>query len=211
MAQFSEIQKMFMARPIEVYWAGFHASSFSLMEAGWEFGIEKQPSYASYHDELQVIMRNQKHKLQAWSNRFLDYSRLDDYRVAGELPHQIEIQRMAANIQMHVMGPGHPGREAVLHGFDGYSRMAGMHRGLDRKYEISIHELFERLSPPEGFSKVNEESKVYVPDHTVPELMALIKEKQKPIQDEIRKRKARNAAVAETPSAIIIPIGAATA
>jgi len=206
-----------MARPIEVYWAGFHANSFDLMRNGWEFGAEKRHSPEYMHEEIQVIMQNKRFRLQAWSNRFLDYGtamhmQRDRYgTMSSQLPPQIEIQQMSTGIQMHVMGPGHPGREAVLHGFDGSSHAMDMHRGLDRKYEISIHELFERLSPPEGFNKVDDESKVYVPDHSVPELMAMIKEKQKPIQDEIRKRKAKNAPVAETPSAIIIPIGAMSA
>lgn len=175
-----------------LHWIGWETDVYSLARQGWNFYTDTDYMYRSYS----LAMQNDKYNIIGYIQRIaMEFMEEYGYKIREEslnnanhwfpkLPVNFLNFKQAITIQnLGVQNATFSKVEEV------YS--------MPHSTSIKLTDLLP--------DNKKEESRIIVPEYTIPELMNMIKEKQRPMQDEIRKAQRKDEHV-EKPVAQIVSI-----
>lgn len=185
----SEIERIPISYPVKVFFAGFESDTFRLQRAGWQLSMENTIEMCRDGHTVRLAMKHEQARLYALTNRVPLGSR---YLAAVTFGETQAVRQFIESVQFDVIcvAPAIQFQVIPEMGPMSFQAIDATPQFMDRKtVDLETIGMFKPLA-------LSEDVELYVPEKSVPELLELIRQKQEPIQKELREKK-RKAAMRE--------------
>jgi len=163
--------------PVEIYFAGFKSNTYELQQSGWQLSAEQAYEKAA----MRIAMKHEGARLYMLTN-WCNYSAWQAAATATARGHY-QASALPPLTVTAVFADGRVTYMETTHKWN-FTPIDAM-----PQYADTTSYRFEDFVP---FKPLNRDAPaIYVPEHTVPELLDLIMQKQDPKQQEIRERMRR--------------------
>ena len=179
----SELGQIPVSYPVRVNLAGYESDTHRLQKAGWALSVRNVEDRGHGFGSIELAMQHRALRLHAITHplslRDLFFARPDASTVLAFFSAaQFNVAAIAPEIQMQIMTT--PSASAFT------AIDATPQWGRAERVDLSKLGMFRTLA-------VSEELDFYVPEKSVAELLEIIRQKQEPIQAEIREKHRRSA------------------